>query len=350
MEIAVNGFDIDGGGVVTYAVTVGETAVKKRFREFVKLSDALKKADPEVVALPNPLHHNLRSTEKLAKTRMDTLKDFLSGLPASAYEGDAWAAFLAVPEAVPEAVDGGDVSPSAGPEKTAAEAEAEAEAEADGDDVVKTPLAGGKQPPARTHSPTFSEADVPSSAVRDLRRFTEAGDAMAEAAAPAAAATAAEEGGAQEEEEEVKDEDAEAPAAAEVSRAEVTAPKVTLEALSKFTGDEDPESAPAPTSAFGLWTIVAIFLSILFAYSQSGLSASALLGKLPSLPPVVPTVEVVDDSHLPPVTATAVGDAVVPSRLKAFYDTYLDAPNKEIKATVLAAATAGVVFRGRHGN
>ena len=34
VEIAVNGFDIDGG-VVTYAVTVGETAVKKRFREFV---------------------------------------------------------------------------------------------------------------------------------------------------------------------------------------------------------------------------------------------------------------------------------------------------------------------------
>ena len=339
MEIAVNGFDIDGG-VVTYAVTVGETAVKKRFREFVKLSDALKKADPEVVALPNPLHHNLRSTEKLAKTRMDTLKDFLSGLPASAYEGDAWAAFLAVPEAVA----GGDASPSAGPEKTAAEAEAEA----DGDDVVKTPLADGKQPPARTHSPTFSEADVPSSAVRDLRRFTEAGDAMAEAAAPAAAAAAAEEAGAQEEE--VKDEAAEAPEAAEVSRAEVTAPKVTLEALSKFTGDEDPESAPAPTSAFGLWTIVAMVLSILFAYSQSGLAASALLGKLPSLPPVVPTVEVVDDSHLPPVTATAVGDAVVPSRLKAFYDTYLDAPNKEIKATVLAAATAGVVFRGRHGN
>ena len=80
----------------------------------------------------------------------------------------------------------------------------------------------------------------------------------------------------------------------------------------------------------------------LFSYPTVATPASYPAVATPAPTPV--------DASFVAQTRATVGHAVVPSRLKAFYDTYLDAPNKEIKATVLAAATAGVVFRGRHGN
>ena len=96
-RITVNGYDVEGG-VVTYNISVGDTlTLTKRFRECVALSDALKKADPSVAALPNPLHHNLRSTEKLAKTRVESLQEFLAALPLASLASDDWATFLASP-------------------------------------------------------------------------------------------------------------------------------------------------------------------------------------------------------------------------------------------------------------
>ena len=93
-RITVNGYDVEGG-VVTYNISVGDTlTLTKRFRECVALSDALKKADPSVAALPNPLHHNLRSTEKLAKTRVESLQEFLAALPLASLASDDWATFM----------------------------------------------------------------------------------------------------------------------------------------------------------------------------------------------------------------------------------------------------------------
>ena len=135
-RITVNGYDVEGG-VVTYNISVGDTlTLTKRFRECVALSDALKKADPSVAALPNPLHHNLRSTEKLAKTRVESLQEFLAALPLASLASDDWATFLASPPSDdPASPDKGATLP-------------------DPDAPPATPA--GKAP-ERQNSPSFSE-------------------------------------------------------------------------------------------------------------------------------------------------------------------------------------------------
>lgn len=310
-RITVNGYDVEGG-VVTYNISVGDTlTLTKRFRECVALSDALKKADPSVAALPNPLHHNLRSTEKLAKTRVESLQEFLAALPLASLASDDWATFLASPPSDdPASPDKGATLP----------------------DPDAPPVTPAGKAPERQNSPSFSEHNTSddNGERAQARRFTEAGDPEASAAAVASAlADAAVE---------------EAPAA----EAAPPPPAVAVASaadLASFAAEPPAGDGPAPPSGFGCWTVLAVVFAVLFAFTRSGFDPASL--KPAALEP--PAVEVVDVSDLPEASAAPVGDALAPAWSKKLYATYLEAPHKELKAAALAAATAGVALRGRQG-
>ncbi|KAK7254129.1 hypothetical protein SO694_00008329 [Aureococcus anophagefferens] len=308
-RITVNGYDVEGG-VVTYNISVGDTlTLTKRFRECVALSDALKKADPSVAALPNPLHHNLRSTEKLAKTRVESLQEFLAALPLASLASEDWATFLASPPS----------DDPASPDKGGATLP-------DPDAPPATPA--GKAPSGRTRRPSRSTTRATTTASAQRAPLHGGGRPGASAAAVASAlADAAVE---------------EAPAA----EAPPPPPAVAVASAADLAKPRRNRRWRRSRAAVGLR---------LLDRPRRRLRRALRLHAVGLRPGVAQARGFGAAGRRGRRRVGPAGGGGGARRRRADvvqklpYATYLEAPHKELKAAALAAATAGVALRGRQG-
>ena len=325
--------DVDGyeaeAGVCTYTITHKNASVKRRFRDCIRLSDALHRADKASPPLPNPLGSLIWLKEGARhELRVETLKTWFASLPATAAAGAPFADFW-----------DGTAPATSPPAKTAA---------------PPTPPrddADFKPPP----SPTFSDTDaaypipiVDPSALRDFAGLgldLDAADETAAAAAPSAGPPP-----------KAAVQWHEPPAVNSAAPAAPAAPSGVV--VARAAGDDDDDDAAAsdaedgtappvlqPPPGLSYWFVAAI--ALLSFLATTGATGGAV-PRVPA-PPPPPALEVLETFDLPSVedAVTPVGGAATPPRLAALYDSYLSTPHREIKATLGAAATAGFLYRAR---